>query len=154
MKKADLGQVITVIANLGVIVGIVFLALELQQNNELLASEGRINRTNQVREIWQAILDHPELADFFVKDRNGEPLSEAEELLLNAFWMSTLMAVQWQYLEGIEFSLSGLIRNARSYGSLRRTWQGGGVGSRAAGRDNFDPNFVRFVEENIPELTD
>jgi len=32
MKKIDLGQTIQTLANLGVIAGIVFLAMELQQN--------------------------------------------------------------------------------------------------------------------------
>ena len=38
MKKPDLGQTITIFANLGVIAGIVFLGIELQQNNELLTA--------------------------------------------------------------------------------------------------------------------
>ncbi len=33
MKKLDLGQTITILANVGVIAGIVFLGYELRQNN-------------------------------------------------------------------------------------------------------------------------
>lgn len=47
MKKIDLGQTIQILANVGVIAGIVFLAIELQQNNELQRSSSR-----------QALLDH------------------------------------------------------------------------------------------------
>ena len=36
MKKIGLGQTITLIANLGVIVGVVFLAHVLRQNNQHL----------------------------------------------------------------------------------------------------------------------
>ena len=36
LKKLDLSQGITILANLGVIAGIVFLALELRQNNALM----------------------------------------------------------------------------------------------------------------------
>ena len=39
MKKIDLGQTINILANVGVIAGIVFLAFELQQNNELLGAQ-------------------------------------------------------------------------------------------------------------------
>jgi hypothetical protein len=35
MKKLELGRTINTIANLGVIAGIIFLALELNQNNQL-----------------------------------------------------------------------------------------------------------------------
>ena len=41
MKKLDLGQTITILANIGVIAGIVFLGLEIRQNNELMAAEAR-----------------------------------------------------------------------------------------------------------------
>ena len=41
MKKIDLGQTITILANVGVIAGIVFLAIELRQNNEYMAANAR-----------------------------------------------------------------------------------------------------------------
>ena len=43
LKKIDLGQTITILANLGVIAGIVFLAFELRQNNSLLETQIRSN---------------------------------------------------------------------------------------------------------------
>ena len=43
MKKPDLGQTISVLAKLGVIAGIAFLATELKQNNELLRAEAEYN---------------------------------------------------------------------------------------------------------------
>lgn len=39
MKKINFGQAVSVIANLGVIAGIAFLALELRQNNQQLAMQ-------------------------------------------------------------------------------------------------------------------
>ena len=41
MKKINLGQLIGILANLGVIAGIVFLAFELEQNNQLMEAEAR-----------------------------------------------------------------------------------------------------------------
>ena len=41
MKKIDLGQTIGILANIGVVAGTVFLAVELRQNNELLNSQER-----------------------------------------------------------------------------------------------------------------
>ncbi len=38
MKKLDLGQSVGILANIGVIAGIVFLAVELRQNNELVVA--------------------------------------------------------------------------------------------------------------------
>jgi hypothetical protein len=42
LKKIDRAQAIGVLANLGVIAGIVFLALQIRQGNELLQSEASI----------------------------------------------------------------------------------------------------------------
>ncbi len=41
MKNIDLGRTLSVLANLGVITGIVFLGVELRQNNELLVKEAQ-----------------------------------------------------------------------------------------------------------------
>jgi len=38
LKKIDLGQAIGILANAGVIAGIVFLGMELRQNNELVVA--------------------------------------------------------------------------------------------------------------------
>ena len=39
MKKLDLGQTVSILANLGVIAGIVFLGIEIRQNNYLLETQ-------------------------------------------------------------------------------------------------------------------
>ena len=155
MKKIDLGQLVSTLANLGVIAGIVFLAMELRQNNDLMEAEARLNRSNQVRSTWDTMVYEPEMAELLVKDRNGVELTEAEQLRLSSFWMSTLYAVQWQYEELPDPSvwLNPMRRNFAAYPSLRTTWHGGGAGSRAAGQDAFDPDFVKFIEERVPGLS-
>jgi hypothetical protein len=41
MKKLDVAQILSILANLGVIAGIVFLGFELRQDNTLMASQSR-----------------------------------------------------------------------------------------------------------------
>ena len=50
MKKIDLGQTISILANVGVIAGIVFLGFELRQNNALMAADARVVRADHGRE--------------------------------------------------------------------------------------------------------
>ncbi len=40
MKKIDLGQIITILANVGVVIGLVFLTLEIRQNNAQMRAQG------------------------------------------------------------------------------------------------------------------
>jgi hypothetical protein len=86
-----------------------------------------------------------------IKDRNEEELSESEEFRLSAYWMGYLIRTEWQYQHFTDSDnrLESLRRIFASYGSIRRTWSGNSSGSRAAGKDNFTPEFVSFVEVEI-----
>lgn len=69
MKKFDIGQTIGILANIGVIAGIVFLALELRQNNELLVHDAQRSRAQSFRENMGVMAEN---AEIYVKDLNGE----------------------------------------------------------------------------------
>jgi len=49
MKKIDLGQMIGILANIGVIAGIVLLAVEIDQNSQALGVQARLDRENVLR---------------------------------------------------------------------------------------------------------
>jgi hypothetical protein len=82
LKKIDLGQTITILANIGVIAGIIFLAIELRQNNELMRAEARDAQNERIQDYVQQVYMVPGLAEIILKARNGEPLTEVEELKL------------------------------------------------------------------------
>ena len=99
MKKIDLGQTITILANLGVIAGIFFLAVELQQNNRLLDAQVSynllLNRTRTANEIYY----NPEFAAFGFKVESDEELSPVEQFRLNSRNKSSLLGFEWEYLQ-------------------------------------------------------
>ena len=148
MKKIDLGQTLNTLANAGVIAGIVFLAVELNQNNELLELEAKTTLTEYLQNGWDRISTDPEMADLFIKDRNGEELTESEEFRLNAFWMGYLIRFEFQFQHFPESRarMDSLRRINAAYGSFRRTWNGNTDGSRSGGKDNFSPEFVQFID--------
>jgi len=99
MKKIDLGQTIAILANLGVIAGIVFLAVELQQNNRLLDAQVSYNlllhRTRSSNEVYY----NPEFAAFSFKVESDEELSPVEQFRLNARNKQNLLGFEWEYLQ-------------------------------------------------------
>lgn len=99
MKKIDFGQLISVIANLGVIAGIVFLALEIRQNNTLMTSQSRENQSAQVLAIQADVFSNPDLSEILIKAGSGESLSAAEQLRLDAFQQRVLLGMQFQFEE-------------------------------------------------------
>ena len=69
MKKIDLGQTITILANVGVIAGIVFLGIELQQNNELLVVQAEMAMSDvRANTILADVVQEPELIELMLKD--------------------------------------------------------------------------------------
>jgi len=80
MKKIDLGQMIAVLANIGVIAGIVFLGIEINQNSNELAAQTR-NSLYEMRANLE--LDFQRniggIADIYEKIKAGEALTRSEQ---------------------------------------------------------------------------
>ena len=83
MKKIDLGQTIAILANVGVVVGIAFLAFELRQNNAALSLQARLERENVVRQGVRNRLESPDAIRATAKALSEQTLSLEEEILLN-----------------------------------------------------------------------
>ena len=146
MKKLELNQTISILANVGVIAGIVFLALELRQNNELLETEARRGLMQNRIDSNRAWASDEGLMQLREKAHNGEPLTDAETWRLQADFAAVLTAMEWEYeqyqsgrvayapIEGWRFVL-----NRWSY--MTSMW--------AEFRPRFSPGFARFVDEEL-----
>lgn len=149
VKKFDLGQTLNTLANVGVIAGIIFLAYELNQNNEFLELEAKATRVQITLGAWEQITGNPSLAALMIRDRNEEALTAAEEMQLNAHWMGYFLRREWQYENLASKSnrqTSSFLRLYQAYPSMRGAWEGDSGGSVSAGKDNFSPEFVAYVE--------
>lgn len=78
MKKIDFGQTIAILANLGVIAGIIFLVFELQQNNEMIRGQTRSQLAKDVIDLFQSNMSDDTYADLLVRGNSGEELSTVE----------------------------------------------------------------------------
>ena len=154
MRTPDLGQLIGILANLGVIAGIIFLAVEIQQNNQLLRAEAisSVLETRLTRQ--ELVIGNDSLVDALAKTARGEPLSLEEMMRLEASMYRNLLGNQRDYFlyrEGIlseeEFRanfpiIRGLeIDNDSTY-SVFDFWE------RRKER-SASPAFITFVEQCI-----
>jgi hypothetical protein len=71
MKKIDLGQTIQVIANVGVIAGIIFLAFELRQNTIASRSAAFQSLGVATAETWFSFSDSREVSDILWEIEKG-----------------------------------------------------------------------------------
>ena len=151
MKNSNLGQFVEIIANLGVIAGIVFLGLELQQNNELLDSQARQSRANGARELGSAIFNaETGLGELVVKSKNNEALTETEALRLESYLRTVLLDWEFWYLD---FADGTINEQELRYGDWRRQFNDvyspmiAEIWNRM--RTSSDPLFVQFMEERV-----
>ena len=155
MKKLDLGQTITILANVGVIAGIVFLGYELRQNNENLLAESRFNHASQVVDFFNGLAADGELSAILIRAREGEHLDAAEAFRLEQLYMAMITSWQWEYGEWSRnripaptdswlSSLAGC--PGAGYPGVRQTWE------RTQGLWR-DEQFVEFIEEGLGNFT-
>jgi hypothetical protein len=154
MKKVDIGQVIAVTANMGVIAGIVFLALELQQNNRFLSAQAQFNILQNRSVGTSALAESPESAEFWAKVNRGEELNDSESLRVQAYAIRAILNWEWeygQYQEGNigrdKLPLTAWRTAFRGKDPLRQIDVFPDVWDRL--RDGLNPDFVLEMEKEI-----
>jgi hypothetical protein len=95
MKRIDVGQAIQLLANLGVLAGIVFLAIEVQQNTEaqrLSAAQQIIGLTSTSGATWAGDAG---LNDTIAIAASGGELTPGQRLQVNLY-VRSIMHSAWQ----------------------------------------------------------
>ena len=86
-----------------------------------------------------------ENSEIWVKDLNGEKLTAAEAFLLDRIWMQNLWGFQTSFQQlrrdEIESGANFFRDGFRTMSSFRATWE--------KNRKTFNPEFVRYMEENV-----
>lgn len=78
MRKIDIGQAITILANLGVIAGIVFLAIEIRQNSALMRIQISQARADAAMASNEQSFNSDYIPPILEKIRVGEGLDPVE----------------------------------------------------------------------------
>ena len=150
MKKIDVGQAVGILANLGVVAGIIFLAIEVGQNNELMRAAARDAQNERIQDYIEQVYKTPGLAEIIIKARNGEPLTEAEDLMLFSRQLRRLRGFEVQYREYTEGAVDSLpkwkMHFYEGHGRnppLIEVWDEAKLSLKA--------EFVQHVEENVIE---
>lgn len=152
MKKIDLGQMISILANLGVIAGIVFLAFELRQNNAALESQSRLGHAEKRSEYFTRLSTDPILMPIMAKDRTRQPLDDIEESRLLAHYTAMFIVWQWEWEEHERGRLELPEEGWRGAFGAREDSMGSRAGVRRAwelNRPGLQPGFVEYMESRI-----
>jgi hypothetical protein len=105
MKLDTVNNWLTLIANIGVLTGIVFLAYELKQNTVATQLEAASNFNTSFAEIEMLIARDPDFSNLLVKGRTSAAVTPNEEFRLRVFYGNVLR--QWQFIH-FQFLAGGL----------------------------------------------
>lgn len=156
MKIEKMNHWLTLMANVGVIVGIIFLGVEIQQNTSMMKAQTR-NSMTELLVNWQMNVSSNQFAAVaFAKGYNDEflDLENGEESAFRMLALSTLRMWEneyYQYQEGLfsqaEYEPKTTVmweRNMRASKGLRRIW--------SEHRDGFSPEFRMVFDDFVAGL--
>ena len=148
MNTDSVNKWLTLAANIGVIAGIIFLAIEVQQNNEALGVQARLSRENVLREGIARRMLSPELLRATVKAQENEELNGEEVLILGEFNFTALMdfgliyqQVQDDLLEENSPRINQWRNVFHTYPLMSDSW--------AKNKAIFPLGFIQWFEQNV-----
>ncbi|MEQ8314745.1 MAG: hypothetical protein RL839_00450 [Gammaproteobacteria bacterium] len=148
MTLEKLNSWLTLLANLGVIAGIVFLAIEINQNSKAVTAQTRTDISQSVIQIME-VQRNPGVIEAMRKRRSGEELSFEDNYYLENLARTTLRTWEntyYQYQNGLfddeEFGADYRVwRNSIRATYMRTHWENA--------RLNYSPSFRAAIDELV-----
>ena len=95
MNLDSMNRWLTLVANVGVLAGIIFLGYELQQNTVANRVEAASNFNSSFSEIELLIVGNPDFAELLTKGREGTEINGSDQLRLWVFYNQALRV--WEF---------------------------------------------------------
>jgi len=116
MKKIELGQTLTILANAAVLGGLIFLAFEIRQNTSEMRTAAAYSVHQDVQSLNRDLYSDPEFADLIMRgEQSWSSLDPVEQRRVTGFFLSQInladfiMGLKQEGLEGVAFRVDDLI---------------------------------------------
>ncbi len=151
MRRIDPGQGLGILANVGVLIGILLLVYELNQNRALMAAQTRDSLSQATATALQQQAGNSVLADLVRRANSGEQLTPTERSQYIAYtlaWFRVWEDQHYQYRVGLydesEFAAVRALWIIRLQDeAMRELW--------CNFRGTFSPTFFNDVNEALEE---
>ena len=117
MKKIDSGQALSILANVGVVIGILLLVYELSQNREMMAAQTRNSVAEMLVDLLTIEVANSEVAEIQVKRQSGEALTSVESHRIRM-----LQETYWRFRENVHYQYRNGLYQQDEYLALREVW--------------------------------
>ena len=104
MDLEKLNTWLTLLANIGVLAGIIFLAIEIRQNSDAIRAQTRAQLAEEVTELFSVNMNDQEYATVFMRGNNVEKLSAVEQYQYyrhRSAWANYWLNVAYQHKMGM-----------------------------------------------------
>jgi hypothetical protein len=144
MTIGDLGSIANLLAAIGVLVTLIYLARQVRQGNMLAKAQARQHMVEQACEELYVLKNDPILRNCFTK--KGQ-LTEEEHGVVHFFLLAAMRQREWEWLQlrdghikhDVYMAYHEVIALHLGIPRTRRWWQ-------TVGRIGFDPPFVAEVD--------
>jgi hypothetical protein len=138
---------LTLAANIGVMAGIIFLAVELQQNTMATQLSAAGSFQDGFSEVELFIAGSPEFSELLDKGRTGADISAPEQLRLAVFYGTVLRQWQINHLQYISGALNEDVwLGSRNYMAQILEEDIGLFNRWKTGKNHFSPRFNEMIE--------
>jgi hypothetical protein len=117
MSISDLGSVGEFIASIGVVVSLLYLALQTRANTNALKSQTRSSITDQILSVQIATFHSAEFIEASEKDRLAEPLTDKEQYLLRRE-----AVLYFKHMENAQYQYETGLYDSAEYAAQRAIW--------------------------------
>ena len=141
MSIEKTNQIMGVFANVGVLLGIIFLAIELQQNNALMETRARAEFADRATSTMSLVAANPQLAEIMA--RPLAELSAGEQLQRRHFFLRFMKNLEFLFLESNDISELPIVgwRHGFQDSDNLQMWE--------VSKQSFKQRFVEFVETEL-----
>lgn len=149
MKLQKLNEWLLLLTNVAVVAGIVFLAVEIQQNNKLLASGSRQAMLQNDQAGLLVALDN---VDSLIQMDGSGPLSQSDQIRISAIYLIDLRNREFEFFQ----YKNGLLDEAswvsyREIIKINHTTPMGRMWWEKVGRLTVDAEFVKMVDDMLAD---
>ena len=151
MKLDKLNQWLVLGANIGVIVGIIFLAQEVAQNNLMMKAQTRNAIAQETSDILFERIVTRDLAEVMIKGMNGEELDAIDNVRFRS-----IQSAQFRHFENIYYQYKLGLYDELEYEAQLRAWkiviftQKGGINVWCTSHDAYSEDFAAEMDKLLP----
>jgi len=154
MQKIDIGRAVQTTANVGVIVGILILVVEINQNTAAIYAQTSQSRADAALTEAESLYNSEFLPEIFVAIQHKQPLTEVQTFRYQE-WLRAFHRIQDNFLQQHRQGLLGdeILRSARQGIAMtfaedeiaRQNW--------AATKGAYSDDYIAFVDAIFREYS-